>query len=310
MRVTQSMISNNMLSNLSNSYSKLDQYNNQLSSGKKITKPSDDPVVAMKGIYYRSDVTQVEQYKRNLSEATNWVESSDGALSDVTTTLQRIRELTVQGASDTNSPESRQALAAEVRQLIDHIGTIGNTMVGDKYIFNGVNTTTKPVNYSTTLDATGQIDTTATAVPPLIASSFYSNNSNYNVEVSKGVNVPANVDPSTVFDPATFKQLADLHNALVTNDTAGINASLGQVDSIIQNVLTAQTKVGATQNRVDMISDRLDNQEVVANRIMSENEDANVDDVITQLKTQQSVQNAALGVGARIIQPTLLDFLH
>ncbi|MBP0726743.1 flagellar hook-associated protein FlgL [Bacillus sp. RG28] len=307
MRVTQSMISNNMLTNLSNSYSKLDQYNSQLASGKKINKPSDDPVIAMKGIYYRSDVTQVEQYKRNLDEATNWVESSDDALNLVTNSLQRIRELTVQGASDTNSAESRKALAEEVRQLIDHIGTIGNTMVGDKYIFNGVDTTTKPVNYTTSIDPLnpGQIDTST-----IVKANFYTNNSNYNVEVSKGVNVSTNVDPSTIFDPNTFKQLADLHNALVTDNTSAINTSLGQVDTIIQNVLTARTKIGATQNRVDMISDRLGNQEVVANRIMSNNEDANVEEVITKLKTQESVQNAALGVGARIIQPTLLDFLR
>jgi len=303
MRVTQSMISNNMLTNLSNSYSKLDQYNNQLSTGKKISKPSDDPVVAMKGIFYRSDVTQVEQYKRNLGEATNWAESSDSALNDVNSSLQRIRELTVQGASTgTNTPDSQQALADEVKQLIDHIGTIGNTMVGDKYIFNGSDTTNKPVNIQLSApDSQGQIT---------VGGNAQATNSNYNVEVSKGVKLTVNVDPTNIFDMQTFTTLTNVYNNLVSGDPNAINQSLGDVDKIISNVSTARTKVGATQNRIDMISDRLDNQEVVANRIMSANEDADVDQVITNLKTQQSVQNAALGVGARIIQPTLLDFLH
>ena len=68
MRVTQSMLASNSLRNLSDSYLKMGKYQDQLSTGKKITKPSDDPVVAMKGMYYRSDLTSVDQYKRNLSE--------------------------------------------------------------------------------------------------------------------------------------------------------------------------------------------------------------------------------------------------
>jgi flagellar hook-associated protein 3 FlgL len=303
MRVTQSMISNNMLSNLSNSYSKLDQYNNQLSSGKKISRPSDDPVIAMKGIYYRSDVTQVEQYQRNLSEATNWVDSSDDALDKVTSALQRIRELTVQGATDTNSIESRQAAADEIKQLIDHIGTIGNTMVGDKYIFNGVDTTTKPVNITTQQDPLNPKQI-------VIQGSSYTDNSSFNVEVSKGVKIGVNVDPANIFDTGTFNTLATVYNNIVNGNSNSINQSLGDVDKIITNVLTARTKIGATQNRMDMINDRLGSQEVIANRIMSDNEDADIEKVITNLKTQESVQNAALGVGARIIQPTLLDFLR
>ena len=303
MRVTQSMISNNMLSNLSNSYSKLDQYNNQLSSGKKISRPSDDPVIAMKGIYYRSDVTQVEQYQRNLSEATNWVDSSDDALDKVTSALQRIRELTVQGATDTNSIESRQAAADEIKQLIDHIGTIGNTMVGDKYIFNGVDTTTKPVNITTQQDPLNPKQI-------VIQGSSYTDNSSFNVEVSKGVKIGVNVDPANIFDTGTFNTLATVYNNIVNGNSNSINQSLGDVDKIITNVLTARTKIGATQNRMDMINDRLGSQEVIANRIMSDNEDADIEKVITNLKTQESVHNAALGVGARIIQPTLLDFLR
>jgi flagellar hook-associated protein 3 FlgL len=104
--------------------------------------------------------------------------------------------------------------------------------------------------------------------------------------------------------------LATLHNNIISGNSNSINQSLGDVDKIITNVLTANTKIGATQNRLDMISDRLGNQEVVANQIMSDNEDADISEVITNLKTAQSVQNAALGVGARIIQPTLLDFLR
>ncbi|MEH6937385.1 flagellar hook-associated protein FlgL [Bacillus sp. JJ664] len=303
MRITQSMISNNMLRNLSSSYSKLDKFNDQLATGKKISRPSDDPVIAMKGMYYRSDVTQIEQYQRNLSEAYNWIESSDEALDKVGSTIQRMRDLAVQGASGTNSKESNEALALEIKQLISHIGSIGNTQVGDKYVFNGTNTTQPPVDMTinTATDGTitlGGTYPTATSYSP------------FNVSVSLNVNVAVNTNPSNIFDQATLQKIVDLHNGLQSNDPKAIQTGLGELDNILQNVLAARTQIGATQNRVEMIDDRLGTQEIIANRIMSDNEDAEIEQVITELKTQESVHNAALGVGARIIQPTLLDFLR
>ncbi|WP_088041560.1 flagellar hook-associated protein FlgL [Bacillus sp. EAC] len=304
MRVTQTMISNNMLRSLGSSYSKLDKYNEQLSTGKKISRPSDDPVIAMKGVYYRSDVTQVEQYKRNLSEGYTWTESSDDALDKVTQALQRMRELAVNGSSETNSVESRQALAAEVKQLITHLGSIGNTQVGDKYIFNGLDTTQQPINMTVTTSAVdGQITLSGTFPTSTTYNPFQ-------VEVSRGVSVAVNTDPNNIFDQTTLNQLVSLHNGLQTNNTAAIDNAIGDLDKVLNSVLTARTKIGATENRIEMIDDRLGSQEIIANRIMSDNEDADIEKVITDLKTQESVHNAALGVGARIIQPTLLDFLR
>ncbi|WP_088070584.1 flagellar hook-associated protein FlgL [Gottfriedia luciferensis] len=303
MRVTQTMISNNMLRNLGNSYSKLDKYNDQLASGKKISRPSDDPVIAMKGIYYRSDVTQVEQYKRNLSEGYSWIESSDDSLDKVTQALQRMRELAVNGGNEANSASSRQALAAEVKQLIGHIGSLANTQVGDKYIFNGLDTNKQPVDMTVTTAADGQISLSGTYPTSTTYKPF-------DMQVSKGVNVPINADPDNIFDITTLNKLVSLHNGLQTDKTADIEAGIADLDNILKSVLDARTKIGATQNRIEMIDDRLGTQEIIANRIMSDNEDANIEKVITDLKTQESVHNAALGVGARIIQPTLLDFLR
>lgn len=63
-------------------------------------------------------------------------------------------------------------------------------------------------------------------------------------------------------------------------------------------------------NRLDLVENRLSEQEVIAKRVMSDNEDADMEKVIMNLKTQESVHRAALAAGSRIIQPTLLDFLR
>ena len=102
MRVTQSMLSNNMLRNLSTSYNQMGKLQEQITTGKKVNRPSDDPVVAMKGMGYRMQVDKVTQFQRNLGEVNNWLDSSDDALDKVGTALHRANELMTQAANGTN----------------------------------------------------------------------------------------------------------------------------------------------------------------------------------------------------------------
>ena len=142
MRVTQSMLSDNMLRNLSNSYGKMSTVQDQITTGKKITKPSQDPVVAIKGIGYRTDLNKVEQYQRNIGEVNNWLDSSDDALDHVGQVVIRVQELVTKAANDTNTSDDRKKIQAEVTQLRQQLQDLSNTKVGDKYIFTGTNTLT------------------------------------------------------------------------------------------------------------------------------------------------------------------------
>ena len=135
MRVTQSMLSDNMLRNLSNSYGKMGTVQDQITTGKKITKPSQDPVVAIKGIGYRTDLNKVEQYQRNIGEVNNWLDSSDDALDHVGQVVMRVQELVTQAANDTNTSDDRKKIQVEVTQLRQQLQDLSNTKVGDKYIF-------------------------------------------------------------------------------------------------------------------------------------------------------------------------------
>ena len=192
MRITQSMLSNNMLSNLSNNYEKMAQYQDQISSQKKINRPSDDPVVAMKGITYRRNLQEIEQYKRNFSEAYNWMDNSDASLDKVGQALQRMSELVVQASNDTYDESQRKSISEEISQLKEHLVEIGNTKVGEKYIFNGTDTLSKPIN----LDVT-----------PLEVST---NSKSVQLELSKGVYITVNVKPDNVFNKDLFQDIDSL----------------------------------------------------------------------------------------------------
>jgi flagellar hook-associated protein 3 FlgL len=301
MRVTQEMLATNMLRNLSASYARLGKYQDQLATGKKINRPSDDPVVAMKGMAYRTNLTEVEQFKRNFSEAHNWIENSDAALDEATQVLQRIRELVVQASNDTYEASQRVAISEEIKQLTEHLASIANTKVGDKYIFNGTDTLKQPVDLSQT--------------PPVVSQ----NTDEIKIELSKGIYIPVNVNPTKIFNydntakgNGLFSDLEFLNNDLndATKSGKDISQYLSYIDQHINNLLSARAELGARMNRIELMEDRVDQQEVIANRMLSDNEDADMERVITDLKTQESVHRAALSVGARIIQPTLLDFLR
>ncbi|WP_217588517.1 flagellar hook-associated protein FlgL [Lentibacillus saliphilus] len=291
MRVTQGMISNNMLRNLSNSYANLSTYLEQVSTGKKINRPSDDPVIAMKGINFRRQVTEVEQYKRNVGEVHNWMDNTDSALDKTTKALHKLRELAVQASNDTLDESERKNVMEEVEQIKEHLVDIANTKVNDKYIFNGVKTTDKPFNDDGT--TTAEFNTDAV-----------------NIEVSKGINIQANINPSDVFSDDFFGRVDDFVDALGANDQDAINQSIGALDVNIENTINTRADLGARMNRLELIENRLGEQEVIAKKTMSDNEDIDYEKAITDLITQESLHRAALAAGSRIIQPTLLDFLR
>ncbi|EID42435.1 flagellar hook-associated protein FlgL [Parageobacillus thermoglucosidasius] len=295
MRVTQFMLANNMLRNLSNSYERLGKYQEQLVTGKKISRPSDDPVVAMKGIAYREDLARVKQYQRNIGEVHNWIDSADDALDKAGLALQRVQELVVQASTDTATPEDRKKIADEIEQIQKHIVDVANTKVGGKYIFNGADTKNPLfIGY-----------------PGEMGFAVNGNQSDVEIEVFDGIKLDVNIDGKTLFT-GIIGMLDNLKTVLNDPNSTGntISSHLSQVEAQQDALLSARSELGAKQNRVEMMENRLSTQEVIATKLMSNNEDIEYEKTITDLITQESVHRAALSVGARIIQPTLVDFLR
>ncbi|MGE7716186.1 flagellar hook-associated protein FlgL [Priestia megaterium] len=293
MRVTQGMLAANSLKQISNSYNKLETLQNQLSTGKKITRPSDDPVVATKGMAYRSNLSEVNQYKRNLTEAQSWFDSSESGLEQVNSILQRTKELVVQGLNGTNESDDRQAIAREIEQLKLDYMQVGNTQVAGNYIFNGVNVGAPPISEN----ASGIIESNINLDP-------------FSVEVSKGIQLRVNIHPENIFGQGAFDLMKNVQTAFEQNGVNSLKDLSTQVDTQLSTLLAERSELGARSNRLELIENRLDSQEITATKMLSNNEDADIEKVITDLTVQESVHRAALGVGAQIIQPTLLDFLR
>ncbi|MBB5149720.1 flagellar hook-associated protein FlgL [Ureibacillus thermosphaericus] len=291
MRVTQSMLSNNMLRNLSNSYSKMGKLQEQITSGKKFVRLSDDPVSAVRGMSYRTDLNKAEQFTRNMQTVNTWLDTTDDALDQVGSALHRIKELVVQAANDTNTPDDREKIKAEIDQIRNQLRNLANTKVSNKYIFSGTNT------LSPIFDTDGNINNV--------------NEESVEIEVFDGITLNVNIAGKTLFTNID-DFMGELSNLLDDENTLGENISekLGDLDRLYEEVLTARADVGARQNRVELMANRISSHSINITKRLSENEDVDYAKAITEMVTAESIHQAALSVGAKIIQQTLVDFIR
>ncbi len=272
----------------------MEQLQEQVSSGRKINKPSDNPVTAVRSMFYRSSLNEIDQYKRNADDGISWMSTTDESLDEVTSVLQRVRELTVQGLNGTNGETDRNAIAEEIYQLKEHLGEISNSQIAGKYIFAGSDVKTPPYN-STTKE--------------------FSNNNTEKLELVVGQNntVQINVQGKAVFNNdgagGIFKVLSNIVDDF-RSPNAGTSDHIAKLDSQMDNVLKERSEIGARMNRMELSISRLEGLEVSTTRLLSNEEDVDMAEVITNLKSQENVHRAALSVGARIIQPSLVDFLR
>jgi len=294
-----------MLLNLNNSYSKMSKLQNQITTGSKITRPSDDPVIAVKGMGYRRDLGQVEQYTRNMNEVNNWIDTTDESLNQVGEQMKRVRELVIQAANDTNTPDDRAKIKAEIDQIRQQIQDIGNTKIADRYIFSGTRT-------NQPLFEDGIIDPTKV------------NSEDVVIEVYDGIQMKVNtpgaelfqniddmmgkisdlLDPERPGGPATGEEIGNALGGVAEQSNGD------DITAIHNKILEAQADVGARQNRVELMGNRLSIREVGVTKQLSNNEDIDYAKAITEMVTSESIHQAALSVGAKIIQQTLVDFIR
>jgi flagellar hook-associated protein 3 FlgL len=123
----------------------VDTLYNQLATGKRVIFPSDDPILAGRALRFRSSVTETEQYQRNVSQGTSWMEITENSIKNSISIMQRIRELAVEGASDENTYNDRKKIATEIEQLLKQLGTENNTAYAGRYVFSGFRTNEPPV---------------------------------------------------------------------------------------------------------------------------------------------------------------------
>ena len=140
MRITNTMMTNNILLSINRNRETLSMYEQQLATGKKIQKPSDDPIVAVRALKFRTNVKEIEQYESNAEDAISWASVTEQAVANVTDIVKRIRELSVQATSDVMNVSNRKNVVTEINQLTDQFMTEANATYAGRHVFGGYKT--------------------------------------------------------------------------------------------------------------------------------------------------------------------------
>ena len=297
MRVTNSMMANNLNYNLNQNLRRLERIQTWLSTTKYINRPSDDPSGIVNTLRYTSYITEAGEYLSKIAEARNFLNTTDSALANVTDILHRANELTIQGINGTNPTTAREAIAIEMRELQDQIRVIANTTFGSKDIFAGTNVTQAPMQ-----------DDPVT---------WTGNDSEMYLEIGVGTTIPINSTIKEVFfndtdpdNPGIYQLLGRIADALENEDVEALNQDLGLIQERRDSITQERAVIGAKGNRLDLQETRLENTRINYEELLSKNQDADLAEVIMQLKMQENVYRASLAAGARIIMPSLVDFLR
>jgi len=149
MRVTNNMISNRVIFNMQRSITRFYQLQTDMSSGRRINKPSDDPTGALRDLSYRTELSKIEQYRSNVSQALNWTSTYDSVLNDMGNFVSTAKEIALAMSNGTYDESARQASASEIRSIFEQMIQMGNSQLEDRYIFSGFRTKTKPLTVTT-----------------------------------------------------------------------------------------------------------------------------------------------------------------
>ncbi|AGB19841.1 flagellar hook-associated protein FlgL [Thermoanaerobacterium thermosaccharolyticum] len=296
MRVTNNMLVMNFMNDYNNNLERLQKDQNMLSTGKKISKPSDDPVAVANTLKIKTEMARNDAYTKNTDDARSWLDLTDTALGQIGDLLQNARELAVQGSNGTLTPNNMQSIAAQVDQIKQQLIQVGNTQYNGRYIFAGYKTDTKPFSDS--------------------SNGYAGDDGVIQFEIGAGGNtLQVNVTGDKVFDVTSgtsqlLNVMDNLSNALKSGDNQAVSNIIGDIDNQLQNVLAIRADAGAKANRIDLTANRLSDDNYNFTALLSKNQDADIAQVITNLKMDDNVYRASLASGAMIIQPSLVDFLR
>lgn len=300
-RVTPATLNSGVMAGLQSSLSRLQQTQEQLSSGRRLSRPSDSPVDTVAAMQLRAERKQSDQLARNIDDGMAWLNTSDQALGQTNTVLTRIRSLVLAGSNSTNGPDERRAMATEVDQLREAVLGMANTQYLGRPVFAGTQDTAAAFDPST-----GAYAGNTAAVKRTVSSDSASG--------TLAVSVTGDQAFTTLLHDASATGgagvLERISNALRSGDTTAMGAALTDLDTASEALRSTQTTVGARTNRLLTVQANGEvRSDAVAAKLASV-EGIDLAKTITDLTLQQTAYQAALGAAAKVVQPSLMDFLR
>jgi flagellar hook-associated protein 3 FlgL len=288
MRITNQMTANNVTTQLRRQTEQMAKTQEQIITGKRINRLSDDPAGTTRVLSYRHTISNLEQYNENITSGKLHIDTLDNTLEMVTQLVREAKEI----AYDT-VPAMRTELAADVATIREQIFQMANYQIDGKYVFSGDATNTAPYNSTTWL--------------------YNGDNGTKNVMIGNNMQADITVEGEAVFGPDgsnIFNVLNDLEAALTLPDPAAIESQIARLDTAADRIETVRARNAGVHKRLEATENHYAYFKQNVQEMLTKTEDSDVAEAIINFKVQQTTYESTLATSSMILQKSLIDFLR
>ncbi len=301
-RITGAMLTGATLNDLNSALNKLERSAAEISSGHSILEASDNPYGASRTIDLQSQLDGLSSYASSVTDGISWTNTGGGAMSNMNSVLQRVREVMLQAGNDTNNAADLKNLATVVGQLTETVKQDANIKYGNQYLFSGTATSTAPYKVGENDEYQGNTGTIARAIGP-------------------GSTVTVSTDLQSVLGNGQASEdgkLLDVLRTIQRHLNEGtpeareklVGSDLKGLDQGMEKLTELEALSGSATNQLQVAAARIESLEGAIEKALSNTYDTDVAKATIEYSNQQAAYTAALHAGANIVQESLLNFLH
>jgi flagellar hook-associated protein 3 FlgL len=301
-RITPSMLTSSTLNDINSSLSQLERSSNELSSGKTILEPSDNPYGASQVVNLQSQLDGLSSYASNAQDGISWESTASGAMANMNSVVERVRELLVQASNGTYNQGNRNSIATEVTQLTETIKQDANTQYGGQYVFSGTATSTPPYQQGANDEYAGNSEKIARAVGPGASVTISS-------DISSLLGNGQASGDGKLLD--TLRTISEHLSGGSAEDISALGSTdLKNLEANMETLSQLQASSGSATDQLQMATSRIEGLEASISKTLSNTDAAEIAKTSIDYSNEQAAYNAALHAGATIIQESLLNFLN
>jgi flagellar hook-associated protein 3 FlgL len=302
-RIATGMVTSSTLNDINSALAKLERSSEELSSGRTILRPSDNPYGASHAIDLQSQLDGLTSYTANVQDGISWTSTTSGAMSNMSSVVQRVRELLVQSSNATYNQGDLNSVATEVSQLTETLKQDANTQYAGQYVFSGTLTTTAPYKQGPEDAYQGNAEAISRSIGPGGASITV------NTNISSLLGNGAGSGDGKLLE--TLRTISEHLTGGTAEDRAALNSTdLKAIDASMETLTQLQATTGSVTNQLTVASTRIEDLQSSITKTLSNTQDADFAKTTMAYSNEQAGYQAALRAGATIVQESLLNFLH
>ena len=324
MRITNASMVRSHLYDTQYNLTNMSKINQQISTGKVINTVSDDPHKAIKIMNINNEIKYTEKYNSNIDETVGWMNTTDGALESTGNLLNEIKETILKVGNGTYSQNEMKSLNADINEKIKQLADTLNSTYGGKYLFGGSSVDDAPITVIENPDGTVKLefskDKNGQTIP---------NTDDLKADISSGINIDYNISVGEILNIKdgngnTVNLLDEINNlSTLMNDIANgdeqtaakaketlLNDTKGKIDTLFDHVVNERTSLGVRVSTAEKIKELNDEDILNIQDVLSKTQDTDVVEKFIELKSVEMIYQASIQVGAKLIQPTILDYIR